>query len=96
MNLIEELYFGKINPNEKRIDKESQYTKALARFCENENKLNKELTGENLHNLNQLINAHDETISCVGIENFKLGFIIGVKLIAECFNCEAKTIFKDI
>lgn len=35
MNFIEELYYGNINPNEKHFDRDTQYAKALERFCKN-------------------------------------------------------------
>ena len=41
MNFIEELYYGNINPNEKRYDGHTDYAKAMRRFCNNENELNK-------------------------------------------------------
>lgn len=36
MNFIEELYYGNLNPSEKRYDRDSQYAKALETFCKNE------------------------------------------------------------
>ena len=36
MNIIEELYYGNLNPNEKRYDRDSQYAKALELLCKNE------------------------------------------------------------
>ena len=41
MNFIEELYYGNINPNEKRYDGHTDYAKAMRRFCNSENELNK-------------------------------------------------------
>jgi len=44
MNFIEELYYGNINPNEKRINPGTQYESALKRLCENEKKLTEKLS----------------------------------------------------
>lgn len=96
MNFIEELYFGNINPNEKRFDRDSQYARSLEQFCKNENKLNDMLSGEQLKLFNHLVNAHDEITSCTAVEYFKIGFILGVQLMTDCFKYDAKTIFKDI
>ena len=96
MNFVEELYFGNINPNEKNIDKESQYAKSLKEFCENEDMLNDMLSGECLRLFNHLVNAHDEMTACIGLENFKLGFILGVRIMTDCFKGDIKTILKDI
>ena len=54
MNFIEELYYGNINPNEKRYDGNTDYAKAMRRFCNSENELNKMLKGKPLHLLNDL------------------------------------------
>ena len=96
MNFIEELYFGNITPNEKGFDRNSQYTRALELFCTSEKKLNEMLDGKELQIFNQLVNASDEVIACTGTENFKMGFILGVQLMTDCFKYDAKTIFKDI
>ena len=39
MNFIEELYYGNINPNEKRYDKDTHYAKTMRKFCDSENEL---------------------------------------------------------
>ena len=48
MGFIEELYYGNINPNEKRYKSPKPYDKAVKAFSDIENKLSKELNGENL------------------------------------------------
>ncbi len=96
MNFIEELYFGNINPNEKRFDRDSQYARSLEEFCKNENNLSDMLSAEQQQLFNQLVNAHDEITSCTTIEYFKIGFILGVQLMTDCFKYDAKTMFKDI
>lgn len=45
MNFIEELYYGNIDPNRKKFDKNTQFAEALKLFCENESRLNEVLTG---------------------------------------------------
>ena len=96
MNFIEELYYGNIKPSEKRYDRDSQYAKALDLFCKNEKILSETLEGDTLKLFNKLVDASDEISACTGTENFKLGFILGVQLMADCFKYEAGTIFKDI
>jgi hypothetical protein len=54
MNFIEELYYGNINPNEKRYDKDAHYTKTMRKFCDSENELGKMLKGKPLHLVNDL------------------------------------------
>lgn len=95
MNFIEELYYGNINPNEKRYDKCTHYAKTMRKFCDSENELGKMLKGKPLHLVNDLINASDEIVSITSIENFKLGFRLGVQMICDSFVCD-DSIFKDL
>ena len=96
MNFIEELYYGNIKPCEKRFERDSQYAKALELFCKNEKILSDTLEGDTLKLFNKLVDASDEISACTGAENFKLGFILGVQLMADCFKYDSSTIFKDI
>ena len=88
MNFIEELYYGNINPNEKRYDKCTHYAKTMRKFCDSENKLVKMLKGKPLHLVNDLINASDEIVAITSIENFKLGFRLGVQMICDSLICD--------
>ena len=93
MNFIEELYYGNINPNEKRYKEATPYDKALNIFTANEDKLKEALSGEHLKLFNELVNASDEISATSGVENFKIGFILGVQLMADCFKSDAGMIF---
>ena len=44
---------------------------------------------------NDLINAHDEVTAYTSVENFKIGIILGVQLMTDCFKYDADMIFKD-
>ena len=55
MNFIEELYYGNINPNEKRYKKATPYDKALSIFIANEDKLKEALSGEHFKLFNELV-----------------------------------------
>lgn len=74
MNFIEELYYGNINPSEKRYKKATPYDKELSIFTANEDKLEEVLSGEHLKLFNELVNASDEISATSGVENFKIGF----------------------
>lgn len=95
MSFIEELFYGNINPNEKRFAQDSEYARALRRFCDNEKKLSEQLSGDNMKLFNDLINAHDEVTAYTSVENFKIGIILGVQLMTDCFKYDADMIFKD-
>lgn len=96
MNFIEELYYGNIQPNQKVYNKNSQYAKDIKRFCNCENKLNELLEGKELDIFNNLINTHDEITAAVSLENFKLGFRLGVQMIFDSLIFGKDQIFEDI
>ncbi len=96
MNFIEELYYGNIDPNRKKFDKNTQFAEALKLFCENESRLNEVLTGDDLRLFHDMVNAGDEITACTGVENFKIGFILGVRIMIDCFKSDENMIFKDI
>ena len=96
MNFIEELYYGNINPNEKCYKKATQYDKALNVFTANEDKLKETLSGEQLKLFNELVNASDEISATSGVENFKIGFRLGVKMMCDSLLFEENKIFKDV
>ncbi len=96
MNFIEELYYGNIQPNQKMYNKNSQYAKALKQFCTCENKLNELLECKEKKIFIDLVNAHDEITAAGNIENFKLGFRLGVQMICDSLVFNENKIFRDI
>ena len=96
MSFIEELYYGNINPNENRNRKQLPYEKAVRTFSDIESKLTKELNGENLKLFNDLVNASDEISATSGVENFKIGFRLGVLMMCDSLLFDNSIILKDI
>ncbi len=95
MNFIEELYYGNINPNEKRYKKATPYDKALSIFTANENKLKEVLSGEQLKLFNELVNASDEISATSGVENFKIGFRLGVQMMCDSLLFNENRVLRD-
>ena len=95
MSFIDELYYGNINPNENRNRKKLPYEKALKTFSDIESKLTKELNGENLKLFNELVNASDEISATSGVENFKIGFRLGVLMMCDSLLFDNSIIPKD-
>ena len=96
MSFLDELYYGNINPNENRNRKPLPYEKAVRTFSDIENKLSKELNGGNLKLFNELVNASDEISATSGVENFKIGFRLGVKMMCDSLLFEENKVFKDV
>ena len=95
MSFLDELYYGNINPNENRNRKPLPYEKAVRTFSDIESKLSKELNGENLKLFNELVNASDEISATSGVENFKIGFRLGVLMMCDSLFSDNSIIMKD-
>ena len=95
MNFLDELYYGNINPNENRNRKTLPYEKTVRTFSDIENKLSKELNGDNLKLFNELVNASDEISATSGVENFKIGFRLGVMMMCDSLFLDNSIILKD-
>ena len=83
MSFLDELYYGNINPNENRNRRPLPYENAVRTFSDIESKLSKELNGENLKLFNELVNASDEISAISSVENFKMGFRLGVMMMCD-------------
>ena len=74
---LENLYFGNITPNEQRIRSGTLLKRAIeqSEACE-----------EKLTALLGLINAENEIGSTMALENFIMGFRLGVRMILEALD----------
>ncbi len=95
MSFLDELYYGNINPNENRNRRPLPYEKAVKTFSDIENKLTKELNGENLKLFNELVNASDEISATSGVENFKIGFRLGVQMMCDSLLFNENRVLRD-
>lgn len=96
MNFIEELYYGNINPNEKKVNRDTQLSKAIELFSKNENELMKKLSKDDKKLFNDMVNASDEISACMSVENFKIGFILGVRMMVDCFKEDGNSPLRDL
>lgn len=84
MDIIEELYFGNIQPYEKPFEKTRESKKAVEICLKYGDKLRDMLSGEAREMFSQLLDAHNALLTAAGMENFKHGFRLGVKLMQSC------------
>ena len=85
-NTLEDLYFGKITPNEQDITQGSVLADAMDRAEPCEEKLTALLEGEAKILLLRLLNAENEIGSTLALENFILGFRLGMRLAIEALD----------
>ena len=85
-NTLEDFYYGNIMPNAQDMAPHSELKRATDRVSRFENQLTELLdeTGQTV--LTKLIESQHEIDSIIALENFILGFRLGVRLMAECMD----------
>ena len=101
MNIIEELYYGNINPNDKTFDRNSEYGELWQIISDNEEKLSAYINNiptitEEQHLFSQLMNAQRELLCISEFERFIEGFQLGARFIMDTFLTERYSPIKDI
>jgi hypothetical protein len=94
-SILEELFFGNINPNEKQFVRNSDYDKAMQTISENEDRLTELLTDKEKSLFLNYENAQNEITSMTSIEYFSDGFRLGAKIMLEVMS-DATGCLRDI
>lgn len=87
-NMLEELYFGNINPNDQTFIRDSAYGKAVQTMSENEDKLIELLDGKQKKLFLDLVNAQGTVNGTTAVENYINGFRLGAKIALEIMSDE--------
>ena len=82
-NTLEDLYYGNITPGRQQITPDSELRRAADRVARFENQLTERLDEDGQTILAKLIESRDEVESITALENFILGFRLGVSIMAE-------------
>ena len=82
-NTLEDLYYGNITPGEQQMVSGSELQKAVSRITQYENQLTEQLDEDGQTLLTKLIRSQHEINSITALENFILGFRLGVRIMAE-------------
>ena len=80
---MEDLYYGNITPGAQQITPNSELKRATDRVARFESQLMERLDEVGQEILAKLIESKDEIESITALENFILGFRLGVRLMAE-------------
>ena len=83
---LENLFLGNITPNDQIIKSGTALKKAMEQSAECEEQLTALLEGTEKTVLLRLINAENEIGSTMALENFILGFRLGVRMILEALD----------
>ena len=78
--------WGSRQLHHRRMTPDSELEKAVARVTKYENQLMEQLEEIDQETLTKLIQSQHEIDSITALENFILGFRLGVRLMAECMD----------
>ena len=81
--VLEDLYFGEIQPNTGNYDQNPQIKKSAQTVDENEEILLRILEGKERKLFLDLVNAQSEITGNSAVDNFINGFKLGARIIAE-------------
>lgn len=101
MNIIKDLYYGKITPVEKSFDPKSEYAALMNIFVENEEKITAYLesqpnAGELQGIYNKLMDAYSEAQSIAELNHFIEGFQLGARLMLDAVISPRLEVISDI
>ena len=82
-NTLEDLYYGNITPGAQQMAPNSELKRATDRVARFESQLTERLDEDGQTILSKLIESQHVIDSITALENFILGFRLGVKLMAE-------------
>ncbi len=83
---LEDFYYGNISPNDQDIAPHSDLKRATDRVTRFENQLTEQLDEAGQAILAKLIESQQEIDSITAMENFILGFRLGMRMMAECMD----------
>ena len=83
MTLLEDLWYGNLNPHGAILTENRQYKHLLSLMARNRDELSETLTDKQLETLEKYDEAMNEMHSLAEVEAFSYGFRIGVRLMIE-------------
>ena len=84
--ILEDFYYGNITPSEKDVQTGSKLHRAVNTAARCESQLTEGLDEVGLALLTNLVKAQHEIDSITAVENFVLGFRLGIRMMAECMD----------
>ena len=88
MNILEDLYYGNINPCEKEFKKGSTYSQLLGYIVRHQQDLLKRMNDEEKEVFEKFTECTNEMYGIAEREAFVRGFTLGARIIVEVMNTE--------
>ncbi len=83
---LEDLYYGNISPFQRQMTPDSELKRAVDRVAQYENQLAERLDETGRTILTKFVRSQHDINGITALENFILGFRLGVKMMAECMD----------
>ena len=83
MNILEDLYYGNISPNERYIKQGSKVEKLVKLICKNEDELNNSLTEKQKETFEKFKDVTSELSCITEREAFTAGFILATRIMMQ-------------
>ena len=83
MTLLEDLWYGNLNPHEAILTENRRYKRLLSLMGRNRDELSETMTDKQLETLEKYDEAMNEMHSLTEVEAFSYGFRLGVRLMIE-------------
>ena len=85
MQILEEFWYGNINPAERPFQKQRSFDKAFMMLTKNEEKLLEILNEQEKELLEKYKACYDEMIQITECQTFIKGFKLGARFVMACF-----------
>lgn len=86
MKILEEFYYGNVDPHERNVGKDSEFAQAAALSIRNEETLMKTLTEQQKEQFEKCMTVHAEMNDIGEREAFVRGFSLGLRFMSEAYN----------
>ena len=83
---LEDLYYGNISPFQRQMTPDSELKRAVDRVAQYESQLVEQLNETGRTILTRFVRSQHDINSITALENFILGFRLGVRMMAECMD----------
>lgn len=84
--ILQDFYYGNLTPGDQDIAPNSELRRAVDRIARCEQQLTERLGETEQAMLSELVQAQHTADSITAVENFILGFRLGVRIMAECMD----------
>lgn len=83
---LEDFYFGNLRPSDQQLTGNSKLQRAVDTVVQREGQIEEQLDDEGKKLLSEFSDAQRTVDSITALENFILGFRLGVRIMAECMD----------